>query len=115
VNERVWIGHNSLVAENVWSWASTNVPFWQGRANGRVINNGYTRWARNEPNGSGRCGALTANAEMDDLGCATEQPFICELGPDRCPEDPEKFHPGQCGCGTEDTDANANGFAECPD
>jgi hypothetical protein len=115
VNERVWIGHNSLIAENVWSWASTSVPFWQGRENGRVIENRYARWARNEPNGSGRCGALTANAEMDDLACSTPQPFICELGPDRCPEDPEKFQPGQCGCGNDDTDANANGFAECLD
>jgi hypothetical protein len=115
VNQRVWIGHNSLVEDRVWTWASTNVPFWQGTNNGRAQNGAYTRWARYEPNGSGRCGALSANAEMDDLDCASQEAFICELGPDRCPEDPDKFHPGQCGCGIADTDANENGFAECPD
>lgn len=114
VSERVWIGHNSLAAQDLWVWASTNVPFWQGNANGRALNDAYTRWARNEPNRSGRCGALTANAELDDLTCSFQQPFICELGPDECPDDPDKFHPGQCGCGVADTDANGDGFAECP-
>jgi hypothetical protein len=115
VNERVWIGHNSLTEDNVWIWASTNLPFWQGTQDGRAIDRAYTRWASNEPNGSGRCGALKSGVEMDDLDCSTVQPFICELGPDRCPDDPEKFHPGQCGCGVDDTDSNENGFAECPD
>ena len=114
VDERSWIGHNNLAAENVWIWASTNVPFWQGTDNGRAVDNAYTRWARNEPNGSGRCGALSSNAEMDDLVCSTQQPFICELGPDRCPDDPDKFHEGQCGCGIADTDIDGNGYAECP-
>jgi hypothetical protein len=110
----MWIGHNSLLAEDLWIWANTNLPFWQGRANGRALNSAYTRWLRGEPNGNGRCGALTANAEMDGLACTTLLPFICELGPDMCPDDPDKLHPGQCGCGVRDTDENQNGYAECP-
>jgi hypothetical protein len=52
---------------------------------------------------------------MDDLQCNAGQPFVCEVGPDECPDDPLKFHPGQCGCGVSDADADADGFAECPD
>jgi hypothetical protein len=114
VQTRVWIGHHAPTVPDVWVWASTNMPFWSGRTFGSTLNGMYTRWARGEPNGSGRCGALTEDAEMDDLACDAEQPFICEVGPDECPEDPNKFHPGQCLCGVSDTDSNQDGFAECP-
>jgi hypothetical protein len=114
LDTRVWIGHNDLTVENLWIWANSNVPFWQGALAGRALNGAYTRWARGEPNRSGRCGAFTVNAELDDLTCTMRLPFICEVAPDRCPEDPDKTHPGQCGCGVRDTDANEDGFAECP-
>jgi CSLREA domain-containing protein len=41
----------------------------------------------------------------------------CDVGAfefvDGCPEDPGKVEPGVCGCGVPDTDANANGVADC--
>jgi hypothetical protein len=104
-----------LKVENLWIWAGSNLPFWQqGAVAGRALNGAFAPWARAEPNGSGRCGALTVNAELDDLTCTMLQPFICEVGADQCPADPDKYHPGQCGCGARDTDANQDGFAECP-
>jgi hypothetical protein len=32
---------------------------------------------------------------------------------DACPDDPDKQEIGDCGCGVEDTDANANGVPDC--
>jgi hypothetical protein len=109
----VWAGHNDLLAEGTWIWASSNLPFWKGGLNGQAVNGAFVRWSQAEPNGSGRCGSLTADAEMEDLACTVLQPFVCEIGPDLCPEDPKKSDPGQCGCGMPDEDANQDGLAEC--
>jgi|GEM_PF-5083148 len=32
---------------------------------------------------------------------------------DTCPDDPSKLSPGQCGCGTPDTDSDNDGIADC--
>jgi hypothetical protein len=34
---------------------------------------------------------------------------------DQCPNDPNKTQPGQCGCGTPDTDSDNDGTANCKD
>ena len=34
---------------------------------------------------------------------------------DCCPDDPAKTQPGQCGCGTPDTDSDSDGVADCHD
>ena len=34
---------------------------------------------------------------------------------DECPDDPDKTEPGQCGCGTPDTDSDGDGTADCDD
>lgn len=34
---------------------------------------------------------------------------------DACPDDPDKYEPGACGCGQSDADSNANGTADCLD
>lgn len=34
---------------------------------------------------------------------------------DQCPSDPNKFYPGQCGCGEPDTDSDDDGKADCVD
>lgn len=38
----------------------------------------------------------------------------CVFG-DLCPDDPDKTWPGQCGCGTPDTDSDGDGAADCVD
>ena len=32
---------------------------------------------------------------------------------DKCPDDPDKTDPGECGCGTPDNDPNSDGMADC--
>lgn len=34
---------------------------------------------------------------------------------DGCPNDPDKIEPGDCGCGTPDTDTDSDGVADCSD
>jgi hypothetical protein len=36
-------------------------------------------------------------------------------GPDHCPEDPEKMHPGICGCSEAETDSDADKIPDCVD
>jgi|GEM_PF-2928846 len=37
------------------------------------------------------------------------------IGADGCPDDPDKTQPGQCGCGTPDTDSDSDAIADCND
>lgn len=50
---------------------------------------------------------LTCSSDLDEdgvRGCA-----------DRCPDDPHKSQPGDCGCGVPDTDTDGDGSANCID
>lgn len=50
----------------------------------------------------------------DDTGDSEESDT--ETGfPDDCPDDPDKYLPGQCGCGVPDVDSDSDGFADCVD
>lgn len=40
---------------------------------------------------------------------------LSDVGNDLCPDDPLKTSPGQCGCGTPETDSDADGSADCWD
>ncbi len=113
LRSRHWIGHSDLNREGLWAWAPTGVPFWRGEWRGDPVGSAYAHWARREPNGSGDCGAIFEDGLLDDLSCSTNEPYICEVSPDRCPEDFAKIDPGQCGCGRLDTDRDGDGFAEC--
>lgn len=55
-------------------------------------------------------GVYTANADCTDTD-ADGQADLCET----CPDDPNKFEPGICGCGVADTDTDADGTADCND
>lgn len=93
--------------------AANNTPFsgglnqprvWNGTIQYNVIgdsdNDGFA-------DGFDNCPAIEnpgqANADGDAAG------DLC----DECPNDPAKTAPGACGCGVADTDANANGTADC--
>jgi hypothetical protein len=113
VATRAWVGHNDQRVPGVWVWARNDVPFWQGGSNGAKIRERYTNWEVGEPNGSGQCGSILNTGTLADDNCTDIKPFVCEAGPDSCPDDPAKFEPGQCGCGKVDTDATGDGIAEC--
>jgi hypothetical protein len=53
------------------------------------------------------------SGEFDDYTCSNALPYVCEVSPDACLANPDKYDPGQCGCAKPDTDANGDGFAEC--
>lgn len=110
---RSWIGHTDQAHEGIWVWAFNQVPFWRGSQGGVAIDGQFAEWAQGEPNASGNCGAMFQTGLLDDLTCTRAQPFVCETIQDGCPDDPAKSDPGQCGCGSPDTDANRDGFAEC--
>ena len=55
-------------------------------------------------------GVQCVNAELPD----TDGDGACDLV-DQCPNDPLKTVPGQCGCGTLDTDTDNDGIADCND
>jgi len=113
VATRVWVGHNAQRAPGLWSWARNNVPFWQGGVSGVKIRDRYVNWESGEPSGSGQCGSMLNTGTIADENCSDVKAFICEVGPDDCPNDPNKIDPGQCGCGSADTDATGDGIAEC--
>ncbi|HEX7478112.1 MAG TPA: C-type lectin domain-containing protein [Polyangiales bacterium] len=113
-----WIGANDLLVKGLWQWANNGVPFWKGTNTGVAQNGQYNNWASGEPNGSGDCAQMYTGStagQLDDTVCTATKPFVCELSPDACPSDPAKYDPGQCGCGSPDTDADKDGFAVCKD
>lgn len=114
ISTRHWIGHSDRDSEGLWVWTRTGVPFWRGQANGRALEGRFAQWARDEPNGSGNCGALYESGLLDDLSCDRGQPFVCEVMPDACPDNPNKLDPGQCGCAAADRDTDEDGVADCP-
>lgn len=110
-----WTGHNDSAREGLWVWSSNNVPFWRGTASGSAVSGRFSSWASGEPNASGDCGTVSTSGGFDDNTCSVTLPFVCEVSPDVCPSDATKLDPGQCGCGTPDTDSDSDGFADCAD
>jgi hypothetical protein len=113
ISTQHWIGHTDAEIEQLWVWARTQVPFWTGGVRGIPIEGRFAPWDWDEPNDSGDCGALMETGRLHDRTCERAQPFVCEVMPDLCPDNPDKLDPGQCGCASPDTDADSDGFAEC--
>lgn len=49
------------------------------------------------------------------VNCVTHDVIVAEAPVDLCPEDPEKYEPGICGCGVPDTDTDGDSEADCND
>lgn len=65
---------------------------WKWLSNKSTLNESY--WARDEPNGDGRCAVICMNysknyGKYNDLSCTTEnrQGYICELSVDNCDQE----------------------------
>ena len=72
-----------------------------------VINAPSTWYADVDGDGAGD-NAVTVQA------CSQPGGYVA-VGGDLCPEDPNKVHPGVCGCGVPDTDSDQDGIADCMD
>jgi hypothetical protein len=114
-----WIGASDAVREGLWRWVQNAVPFWSGGAGGAALLGNFELWGTGEPagaSGTEDCGLVrAADGSWGAEDCAVSHGFVCEEIPDRCPADSVKLDPGQCGCGTDDTDADMDGFAACND
>lgn len=110
-----WIGASELGAANQWRWSRDDSQFWQGQSGGMAVGGRYSHWETNEPSGNGDCALLwTAAGAWDDSSCGNSLDYICEVGPDLCPDDP-KVAPGVCGCAVPDVDSDGDGVLDCND
>ena len=88
------------------------------RAGGSAVGGSYSAWngtAQPDDSGGQDCAAIDTSGKWDDATCTNALGFVCEVQADLCPSDPQKAYPGQCGCGTPDTDSDADGTANCND
>lgn len=92
------------------------MQFWQGAANGAAVGGAYKNWKTIEPNNTldQDCQRIDVlDGKWADESCSGLLNYVCEG--DGCPADPNKTDAGQCGCGTPDSDADADGTADCND
>src|SRR6185295_16838461 len=114
-----WLGGSDSAVEGRWRWANVNAQFWMGTSSGTAT--GYTNWNGGEPNdsnGNEDCMLMYKSSnpgKWNDGLCSDAHDFVCEVQPDLCPNDPNKANPGQCGCGTPDTDTDGDMTADCND
>jgi hypothetical protein len=50
-----------------------------------------------------------------DFGEGDQKEYIIPDPDDACPDDPNKYEPGACGCGVPDTDSDGDGVPDCAD
>jgi len=111
-----WLGARDATIEGLWRWERNGMTFWRGVANGTAQLGQYKNWNSTQPDAVAAgddCAEIYADGTWYDSDCAATRAFVCEVGPDECPNDASKLDPGQCGCGTADTDSDSDGFADC--
>ncbi len=126
-----WPCRDAVGADNIFLWRLASVGDSQNSyasANGDIGSPGFYA----EFHCIGACctnGACTADVTPTDCtaggGTYVGDGTTCEGDADgdgtdetcgdECPQDPNKLAPGQCGCGTPDTDTDGDGTADCND
>jgi len=114
IDSDTWIGANDQATEGVWIWARGGDQFWSGGSGGSAVGGLYSNWGTGEP-GIQDCGQMVTSGRWQDDSCGETEEYICESNEDSCQNDPLKNAPGICGCGTPDTDSDADGIADCKD
>ena len=75
-----WAGGDDTDGTEVWRWVDDATEFWDGGGNGSAIDDAYTHWNPNEPNGGGGhdCLRVLPSAFWADLDCGEPRTFLCE-------------------------------------
>jgi hypothetical protein len=112
-----WIGASDQATEGAWVWAIGGSQFWSGKANGTSVGGLFSRWDGGQPNdlGGEDCAQMRSDGDWSDDACSDGEEYVCEFALDACPSDPNKSVPGDCGCGTPDTDSDSDGTPNCQD
>lgn len=109
-----WVGGTDGAVEGQWRWADIGLQFADGAS---AVGGNYVNWNGGEPNdvNGEDCLEISPAGVWNDAACDGAKGFVCEIQADLCPDDDEKVHPGQCGCGSADTDRDSDGTADCND
>ncbi len=111
-----WLAGADTAVEGVWRWNQGNAQFWQGVANGSATAGAFVSWKSGQPNNTSNQDCLMvddSDGKWSDETCTLTRDYVCEG--DECPNDPNKTAPGQCGCGTPDTNSDGDSAADCVD
>lgn len=76
-----WVGGTDGVSEGDWRWEIGGDQFWQGAANGTVVNGAYASWDTGQPDDGGGaqdCLQLGTSGAWSDAECVNGDEFICE-------------------------------------
>ena len=95
---RIWFGFDDSQVENHWNFVDGDLSYWyvfhlcNAMSNICLVSQPFgtgldcddiPQWAPGEPNnGAGRgqhCGQLYSGGQIDDTGCGTLKPYICEF------------------------------------
>lgn len=82
LTDDTWVGARRF--NGVWTWVSSSETFWQGGNRGDVLNDAFTRWESNEPNGDMQSESCMrySNDSGDwywaDIFCSRDYPSVCE-------------------------------------
>lgn len=112
-----WIGANDREEEGRWQWTDDGSLFFEGGPHGTPVEGAYTNWFFGQPDDFFGEDCAIHKGHVNawwDVDCRHRFDFVCEVI-DRCPFDPDKNDPGQCGCHRPDTDRDGDGVADCVD
>ena len=118
IDEHTFVGGTDAVTEGTWIWTPTGQTFWTGGENGSAVPGVYTHWESGQPSDLGGRDCMVKDAvgdgKWETRSCTTSEAFACEHI-DKCPANPQKTDPGQCGCNADDKDDDNDGKANCVD
>jgi hypothetical protein len=110
-----WTAGTDAAVEGAWRWPD-NLQFWMGSSGGAAVAGAYNNWKFGQPNNTSNQDCLlidNSDGKWSDESCIGLKNYVCEG--DTCPSDPNKTEPGQCDCGTPDTDGDGDTIADCAD
>jgi hypothetical protein len=123
LGQHSFIGGRKTTGTMSWRWVGYDAEFWTGAHDGAAVGDAYANWESGHPSGLEafqlactvkKHTAPAAGGKWLSARCDQPRPYVCK-DLDRCPLNPDKLLPGQCGCAAPDTDTDGDGAADCVD